>query len=150
MYFTRAIIYLLGLVVCLSCDKESNTPDDILELRMDFTEEEFLLAIIGKWETVWEFDEVENVTYLEFDDQGYAKITLKYESTEEDFEGNYTVEFTLIPEPGEETRADITIKSAKRNILLSGVHFGLHSGLSGTKLFFRTHFAPIAVLSRIE
>jgi len=148
MYFEKAILCFVCFLACISCEKESCNPNDVLELRMDFTEEEFLMAIIGKWESVWETDGFENVTYLELCKQGNAKITLKEGSTVEYFEGNYTVEFTNL---GYRTRADITITTPKRNIILSDAQFDLHNGLSVTKLYFRTYGgSPKAVLSRIE
>ena len=149
MYVTKAIIYFLFLSICLSCNKESCNPYDI-ELRIDFTEEEFLTAIIGQWESVLENAAAVNVTYLEFCEQDHAKITLKEGSIEEFFEGNYTVEFTLLPPASTETRASITIKSPKRDIILSTVTFSPNSLFPASMLFLNISGPIWGLLSRVE
>jgi len=149
MYVTRTIIHFLFLVIFLSCDKESCNPNDI-DLRIDFTEEEFLTAIIGQWESVLENAAVVNVTYLEFCEQGHAKIALKEEGTVEHFEGNYTVEFILVPPAGTETRASITIKSSKRDIILSLVTFSPNSFFPSNMLFLNIGGPIWGLLSIVE
>ena len=147
MFVTRIIIFFSFCVICLSCDKESCNPNDMLELRTDFNEEEFLKAILGQWEGVLEIETRANVTYLELCEQGNAKITLKEEGTVEHFEGNYTVEFTHIGNP---TSADITIITSKENLILSRVHFGFNSLVSSTEPFLTIDGPIWGLLSRME
>jgi len=55
---------ILGIVLCLSCNKESDINNEPIELRDNFSETEFKNALIGEWQSVFEIEGNENVIYL--------------------------------------------------------------------------------------
>lgn len=136
--------------LCLSCGNDSPEETEI-ELREDLNEGEFKQAILGEWQSVYEIDGEENVTYLNLGKEKNVNITLRKNSTEEEFSGVYTLSYMRTPVPGTVTMAKIDIQASDTLIVLSRVNFGLHNALPiGEGLFLRIDDAPYGVLERTD
>lgn len=143
--------YFICLLLCLCCNEDPNTSNDKEKLRTDFSESEFKSAIIGKWQSVLTIDGQENVIYLELSEQGDAKISLKKESTVEEFQGKYSIGFIRPPSPGTVTLAEITITTPQRNIILSRVCFDMSNAYPAPAgLLLRIMESPYGTLDRVE
>lgn len=152
--FYTALLFVFATII--GCGKESELDSDtkadneIIELKADFDAEEFKSAIIGKWQSVFLYPEEENVITLELDEKGKAKITLDKNNTSSSYEGNYAIEFIRPPMEGYVTLATITISANNREIILSRLNFGNHSGIP---LYFgivlRIEKSPYGVLYKI-
>src|SRR3990172_9161392 len=94
---TKTRLILIVLMFYFGCDKTPNFTDTGVELKSDFSVTEFKNAIIGKWQSVYEKAFEENVKYLELREQGEAKLILERNGIEEEFEGNYSVDFLRPP-----------------------------------------------------
>lgn len=151
-------LFVFSIFLFFCCNKESDKDNDssdknpeAIELISNFSETEFKNALIGEWKSVFEFVEYENVICLKFDNQGKAKITIEKDSVENEYSGDYTVDF--LHEPAEEntTLAKISISSSYKEIVLSYVYFGLHNAFPvDSGLFLRIERPPYGVLDRIE
>ena len=143
-------LFVFSIILCFCCNKESDKKNEAIELRSNFSETEFKNALIGEWKSVFEHAGYENVIYLKFDNQGKVKITIEKDGVENEYYGDYSVEF--LREPAEEniTIAKINISSSDKEIVLSQVNFGLHNAFPASRLFLRIDESPYGVLERIE
>ncbi len=149
-------IILSVLISLIGCDKESDsdtdtkTDSEIIELTEDFNADEFKEALIGKWQSVFEHSEYENVIYLELNADGEAKITLDKDNVSNDYRGDYTIDFTRQPMEGNVTLGEITISTQNKIIKLSRVNFGLHNAMPADSMYLRIDESPYGVLNRIK
>ena len=138
----------------IGCDKESDTDarteSEIIELKENFSADEFKEALIGKWQSVFENDGKENVIYLELNDKNEAKITLDKDNVSNDYQGDYVVDFIRQPMEGYVTLGEITISTQNKIIKLSRVNFGLHNALPVDSMYLRIDESPYGVLDRIK
>ena len=152
----RFIIILSVLISLIGCDSDKESVSDtkkdveIIELREDFNAEEFKEAIIGKWQSVFEQSGFENVIYLELNANGNAKITLDKDSVSNDYQGDYTIDFTRQPMKGSVTFGEITISTQNKIIKLSRVNFGLHNAMPADSMYLRIDESPHGVLDRVK
>jgi len=149
-------IILSVLISLIGCDKESDSDADkktdtkIIELKEDFTSDEFKEAITGKWHSVFVFPGYENVINLELNTVGEAKITLSKDNVSNDYQGDYTVDFTRQPMKGNVTFGDITISTQNKIIKLSRVNFGVHNAMPSDSMYLRIDESPYGVLDRVK
>jgi hypothetical protein len=121
-----------------------------VELEDHFSALEFKNALIGKWYSVFELEDKENVKYLELSEQATAKITLEKDSIETKYEGNYMVDFLRPPMKENVTLAKITIITSNDSIILSPVNFSLNNALPADwGLFLRIYEPPYGTLMRL-
>jgi hypothetical protein len=73
----NGVLIAFSIILFLCCSKESDQNNEPMELRSDFSANEFKNAIIGEWKSVFENPEYENVIYLEFDDLNNSRIILQ-------------------------------------------------------------------------
>jgi hypothetical protein len=118
-------------------------------LRDDLSASEFKNALIGKWQSVFELEGWENVTYLKLDNQGKAGIILEKDGVSQEYSGDYTVDFIYEPMPENVTLAEITISGPEKEIVLSRVNFGLHNAFR-YGIFLRIEKPPLGVLERVK
>ena len=145
------ILLLFSIVSFLSCNKESTSNFQAIELRDNLSSTEFTNAIIGEWQSVFENEAHENVIYLKLDKQGKAKITIVKDGAETEYSGDYTVGFMREPSEGSVTLANINISTSGNEIVLSRVNFGLHNAFpADSGLYLRIDEPPYGVLQRIE
>ena len=148
------IIILSVLISLIGCDKESDsdteTDSKIIELKEDFNADEFKEAIIGKWQSVFEHSEYDNVIYLELNANSEAKITLDKDNVRNDYQGNYAIDFIRQPIEGNVTLGEITITTQNKTIKLLRVNFGLHNAMPMDSMYLRIDEVPYGVLDRIK
>jgi hypothetical protein len=152
----NGVFIICSIILFYSCNKESDKTElsEPIELRSDFSANEFKNAIIGEWKSVFENPEYENVIYLEFDDQNNSRIILKKDDIEKKYSGNYVVTFMREPAEGNTTLAKIVISSSEKNVELSRVCFDLHNGVHDARdpfgFLLRIYDPPYGVLEKVE
>jgi hypothetical protein len=148
------LIILFVFISLIGCNKESDsdarTESKIIDLKENFSADEFKEAIIGKWQSVFEHAGKENVIYLELNDKNEAKITLKKDNASNNYQGDYIVDFSRQPMEDYLTLGEITISTQNKIIKLSRVNFGLHSAVHGDSMYLRIDESPYGVLDRIK
>lgn len=145
-----AFLIFGGLLFFIACNKETIVQEpvvDPIELRDNFTEAEFKQAIIGEWQSVYQMTGQENVLYLALTDKNNATVTISKEGSEKTYSGTYSVSFLRPPSSEEVTLGYITIKTTSSDIVLSRVHFSIHSAVRGGP-FLKIDVAPYGVLDR--
>jgi hypothetical protein len=139
---------LVMFIVCLGCHKTPTQVDQI-KLREGLSASEFKEAIIGKWKSVYEIPEKQNIEYLELGRKGNAKIIIKQDGNKKEYKGSYSIVFLRPPTVGMITFAELTIKTAKESIILSRVYFGIHNAVPIEGCLLRNDNEPYGVLQKI-
>lgn len=130
--------------------RQKELADPVMELKDNFSEQEFKNALVGVWQSAFEVAGQKNIKCLQINRDGKAKATISNQGETELYEGNYTVSFLRPPSAGEITLAKITIKAASGNLILSFVEFGLHNGLPmSQELVLRINESPFGTMKRM-
>lgn len=156
MKILKAIFFVSSIILIFCCcnkesdNSESDNKNEPIELRFNFSETEFNNVLIGEWQSVFENAGKENVIYLKFDNQGKAEITIDKDGVEQEYSGDFMVDFMQEPAEENTTQAIIIISSSTKDIVLSRAYFGFHNAfLIDSGLFLRIT-EPNGVLDKIE
>ncbi len=151
--FIHLILGLSLSLIMVSCETEPDPdpcPEPVLmELRDNFSEDEFENAIIGAWKSAYEHPDNANVMYLSIDCEKKAEITIEENGSSEHFIGDLTVEYLRPTSSGMVTLAKLIITSKEEEIELSRVWFGLNNFIAippEGELYLRNMGSPSATL----
>lgn len=143
--FHNVIMFILIIAVS-GCVKK---PTEI-RLKGDLSESEFQKALIGEWESVYLYEERQNVKRLEVFPLGVATVYIT-NGSKAVITGKYKLYFPKHPKEDTVTYAEMTITFDDIEIQLRRMHFGYHNGVPmNLGLLLRIDESPYGVLSKIE
>jgi hypothetical protein len=121
-----------------------------VELRENFSEDEFENAIIGTWRSAFEWEDNVNVIFLKIDCENKAEIHIDEDGLMESYLGDLSIEYPRPTSPTRTTRAKLIIKTTSEEIVLSDVGFGKNNMISAENLYLRNYDSPQSTLEWAE
>ena len=146
---SSSICFLLFIIYsgCNNKDDLHPCPKPVLvELRGNFSEDEFENAIIGTWQSALESEDRTHVRFLKIDCEKNVEITIVENGLSESYIGDLFVEYLRPTSPSMITRAKLIITTKVEEIVLSDVQFGRNNFLPYDNLYLRNYLSPYATL----
>lgn len=128
-------------------DDPDPCPDpEPVDLRQNFSEDEFEHAIIGTWTSAYKHPHDASVMYLRIDCEKRVKMHIEENDVSVSYVGDLTVEYLRPTSPDDVTLAKMIITTKNEVIILSDVMFARNNAISAEKLYLRNLSSPYATL----